>query len=220
LESYGLDRPLFRVQWLEVGSERMRTLELGGEPGPRGTIFARSSELPEEVLLVRGAALRMLAGLSGWKALRDARLLTFELDEVDEILIEAEGQKPAYFQRQGEFWADARDRRFRGEEQERIQRAFEAVEHLRIERFPDLELTLQRAAPTRRASVGPVAPGEVRLRMKDRKGREHRLSLLERVSGPVAVFSGRPKLTFDLHPQAKQWITALRTLPKKARTSP
>ncbi len=215
LASYGLHRPIFRVNWRETGNEKESELRIGGEDGPGGTVFAQVDD-QEDVLLLRGAAIRMLASLTEFKVIRARRLLTFMLDEMDEVLIEVAGARKKYYQRQGEFWADAKNRRYRGLDQERIQLAFAALEHLRIETFPDIEespISSGLSAPARDLGSKGLQAGQVRIRFRDRNGVATLLAFERKKGKRIATLSSRPESSFILFDEAEKWVAQLARLP-------
>ncbi len=212
--SYGLDRPLFRIQWTSAGREQ--EIRIGAEDGPGGTVFAQvGSKSDAPVILIRGASVRMLGQLDRFEKIRERRLLTFELDDVDEIFVDW-GKGKRYFQRQGEFWADPKNVRFRGVQLEQVIFVLDSIAHLQVTRFPDLgELSLSsiRAAPIR---SGKVSDARIQMRFRTRQGQEYQLGLIQTGRELSAELSTRPGNRFGIHPEAGKWMRALRALPARA----
>src|SRR5690606_22255274 len=118
-------------------------------------------------------------------------------------------------------WADSRNVRFRGPALEKVTEALDALDHLRIERFPDVSvqpalrlgqesdsLAIRRAAPVRPPRGLPL---KVRFRM--RTGPEQQLRFLTHEGRLAAELSTRPGNRFGLHADAIRWVKALQGLP-------
>jgi hypothetical protein len=223
LASYGLHRPVFRVEW--TSSTGRQFFRLGSVDGPAGTIFAQFEESEKApVILVRGAAIRMLTQLDTFDAIRERRLLTFALDDVDELLIEWKGGR-RYLQRQGDFWADSQNRRYRGAALDHILATLEAVDHLRIETFPDLAThpggrpalaNADRLVSGQASSSRFVSTPMLNIRFKLRNGEEQTEHFHQHGARLFAEVSTRPGNRFGLASAALKWINKLQSFPGAA----
>ena len=187
LSSYGLTPPVFAIRWRD--SDKQHELRLGSQTG---TNEARFGFAPpnEEVYIVQGAALKMLAYLSSFEGIRQRRLVTFDSDDVDEFEIFSGTKRLMYVERETDYWINEKGKPLRGS-----QELLDQLTHIRIKNFID-------KAELNKKLLSKLEKPMYRAVFKDRGGNPTVLKVVVADSSVYASLSSRSGSVFELFSEA------------------
>jgi hypothetical protein len=189
LGSFGLEPPRFAFRWQSFD------LRLGN-PLPHGMSYAQFHPAPE-VYAVKGAALQMSDHIVNFESLRLQTFATFTTDDIEEIEIER-GAARFYAQRNGDVWADAKNKPHK----RNVPQLIENLTHWRIQDFLDREKDL--LAAQKLIAAGPA----VVIRIKDLQGKPTALKIVSdpKTKQTFGEISTRNGSVFKLFPQIAKMV--------------
>ena len=161
-----------------------------GMPAPKnsGSYAYLPGPPASRVIVANGSVLEMLNMVNQFDVLRRRTLSTLTSDEVDEVELWRGKKKLIYAQRQGDDWADSKQKKMRIP----IQDVVEALTHLRIKSFVDDPGFAQSA-------LARLRNPEYRAVLKDRNGTSMEIRLAHSQALLFGVVSSRPKGVFEMH---------------------
>lgn len=200
LASYGLERPFYQLRWRTT--QGLHELELGAKVSENEGTEARFARVPPDspVLIVDGAALKLLTYLDRFEAFRKRKLLAETEDDFDEIEIRGPGATRFYAQREGDGWVGARREALRAD----VAAWLKALVHARASRFIDDRAVAEaRAARLKDQALSTLV-------LKPRKGDPVQIRALP-LDGALTVWvSSRAPAVFELPQDAARIFQAPR----------
>src|SRR3989338_8755800 len=169
---YGLSPPWFALRW--SSGSTFHELKLGNL-----TPDGRYAVVRGKLAIVQGAALQMLAHADTFDVFRRRVIALESADDVDELELYRGKRQVLYAQRQGDDWADRKNKRLKVP----VAKILNDLTRLRAATF------IEEAIPV---------PEDYRVVMKDRHGKPSILTLGIRDGKFTALYSGRPNAAFEL----------------------
>lgn len=187
LGAFGLSPPHFAIRW--AGNE----VHLGA-PADSGAVYGRiqGKDNPDQVYVMRGAALQMLSHLNSFDALRLRTLTLFQSDDIDEIELRKGKKTFFYAQREGEVWTNKGHKPYSID----VGKLLDRLTHARIKEFidhPELNQELNHKLEKQPSYEAVLIP---------RKGSAERLRFQWNDSRQlIATTSARKGAAFQVYPE-------------------
>lgn len=208
LRNFGLEPPLFTLQWKE--GSRGGKFEIG-DPSPDGGHYARliqttakpdHATLPSPVVEIRGASIGILGHLHQFERLRLQRLFTLEKDDVDLIEVQFGKASPQKYERQGVDWKDLRTGKL---SKRPVDQWLEAMVHLRIQDFVDDPKEAKRIR-----EVHFPKKTLYRIEFTNREDLKSELQVAKEGDAYWAILSSRPEGVYRLYPESRPHFELLK----------